>query len=82
MKALLGTKLGMTQLFDAEGNVLRVTVIATGENVVTQIKTMDKDGYSAVQLGFGARKASSAIRVSMPVTSQARADSGKLAAIS
>ena len=43
----------MTQLFDAKGNVTGVTVIEAGPNVVTQIKTKDADGYSAVQLGFG-----------------------------
>jgi large subunit ribosomal protein L3 len=56
MKALLGTKLGMTQLFDADGNVARVTLIQAGPCVVTQIKTTDKDGYQAIQLGFGTAK--------------------------
>lgn len=56
MKALLGTKLGMTQLFDADGNVARVTLIQAGPCVVTQVKTADKDGYNAVQIGFGEAK--------------------------
>ncbi len=56
MKALLGTKLGMTQLFDESGNVARVTLIQAGPCVVTQVKTADKDGYNAVQLGFGDAK--------------------------
>lgn len=56
MKALIGTKLGMTQLFDDSGNVARVTLLQAGPCVVTQIKTMEKDGYSAVQLGFGKAK--------------------------
>jgi large subunit ribosomal protein L3 len=56
VKAILGTKLGMTQLFDAEGNVSRVTLIEAGPCTVTQIKTMDLDGYSAVQIGFGNAK--------------------------
>lgn len=56
MKALLGHKLGMTQLFDADGNVARVTLIQAGPCVVTQVKTNDKDGYNAVQLGFGEAK--------------------------
>jgi len=56
MKALLGTKLGMTQLFDADGNVARVTLIQAGPCVVTQVKTTDTDGYNAVQLGFGDAK--------------------------
>jgi large subunit ribosomal protein L3 len=56
MKALLGTKLGMTQLFDADGNVARVTLIQAGPCVVTQVKTTDTDGYNAVQIGFGDAK--------------------------
>jgi len=56
MKALLGTKLGMTQLFDADGNVARVTLIQAGPCVVAQVKTKDKDGYNAVQIGFGEAK--------------------------
>jgi large subunit ribosomal protein L3 len=56
MKALLGTKLGMTQLFDESGNVARVTLIQAGPCVVTQVKTKDTDGYNAVQLGFGEAK--------------------------
>jgi large subunit ribosomal protein L3 len=53
MKALLGTKLGMTQLFDESGNVARVTLIQAGPCTVSQVKTMDIDGYNAVQLGYG-----------------------------
>lgn len=56
MKALLGTKLGMTQLFDESGNVARVTLIQAGPCVVTQVKTKEQDGYNAVQLGFGEAK--------------------------
>jgi len=56
VKALIGTKLGMTQLFDENGNVARVTLLQAGPCVITQIKTTDKDGYSAVQLGFGKAK--------------------------
>jgi large subunit ribosomal protein L3 len=56
MKALLGTKLGMTQLFDADGNVARVTLIQAGPCVVTQVKTTERDGYNAVQIGFGDAK--------------------------
>jgi large subunit ribosomal protein L3 len=56
MKALLGTKLGMTQLFDVDGNISRVTLIQAGPCVVTQVKTADKDGYEAIQLGFGEAK--------------------------
>ncbi|EFC85629.1 50S ribosomal protein L3 [Parafrankia sp. EUN1f] len=52
-RGLLGTKLGMTQVWDANNRVVPVTVIQAGPNVVTQVKTTDNDGYSAVQLGFG-----------------------------
>jgi len=57
MKFILGTKDHMTQLFDEEGNVHPVTVIKTGSMVATQIKTKLKDGYEAVQVGFGEKKA-------------------------
>lgn len=56
MKYLLGTKDSMTQIFDENGVVHPVTVIKTGPAVVTQIKTVEKDGYNAVQVGFGVRK--------------------------
>ena len=57
-KALVGKKLGMTQLFDANGNVVPVTVIEAGPCVVAQRKTTENDGYEAVQIGFGDLKAS------------------------
>ena len=50
---ILGTKLGMTQVFDAEGRAIPVTVIQAGPCTVTQIKTKQTDGYSAVQVGYG-----------------------------
>lgn len=56
MKALLGRKLGMTQLFDENGNLARVTIIEAGPCVVTQVKTQERDGYAAVQIGFGSDK--------------------------
>ncbi|MBF6133893.1 50S ribosomal protein L3 [Nocardia otitidiscaviarum] len=51
---ILGTKLGMTQVFDEKNRVVPVTVIKAGPNVVTQIRTQERDGYSAVQVAFGA----------------------------
>ena len=51
-KAILGRKLGMTQIFDENGKVVPVTVIEAGPCVVTQIKTAEKDGYDAIQVGF------------------------------
>jgi large subunit ribosomal protein L3 len=52
-RGLLGTKIGMTQVWDANNRVVPVTVIQAGPNVVTQIRTVERDGYSAVQLGYG-----------------------------
>ncbi|WP_447925626.1 50S ribosomal protein L3 [Georgenia muralis] len=51
--ALLGTKLGMTQVWDEAGRLVPVTVVQVGTNVVTQVRTPETDGYSAVQLAFG-----------------------------
>ena len=53
MKAILGKKLGMTQIFLADGTVVPVTVVEAGPCVVTQKKTVETDGYNAVQVGFG-----------------------------
>ena len=52
-KALVGKKVGMTQIFDEAGKVIPVTVIEAGPCVVAQVKTVETDGYDAVQLGFG-----------------------------
>ena len=57
VKGLLGTKLGMTQLWDENNRIVPVTVIQAGPCVVTQVRTPSSDGYNAVQLGFGAVKA-------------------------
>ncbi len=57
-KGIVGKKLGMTQLFDANGKVVPVTVIEAGPCVVSQKKTIENDGYEAVQIGFGDMKAS------------------------
>ena len=54
IKGILGKKLGMTQVFDANNKIVPVTVIEAGPCVVTQIRNVEKDGYTAVQLGFGA----------------------------
>lgn len=51
-KAILATKVGMTQIFNEDGTLVPVTVLQAGPCVVTQIKTMENDGYSAVQVGF------------------------------
>ena len=64
VKAILGEKLGMTQVFTEEGRAIPVTVVQAGPCVVAQIRTQDRDGYSAVQLGFGEVKES---RVTKPM---------------
>jgi len=51
--AVLGTKLGMTQVWDANGRLVPVTVVAVGTNVVTQVRSAEADGYAAVQLAYG-----------------------------
>ena len=56
MPGIIGRKVGMTSIYSAEGKSLPCTVIEAGPCVVTQLKTQDRDGYEAVQLGFGARK--------------------------
>ena len=53
VKGLLGTKLGMTQVWDENNRVVPVTVIAAGTNIVTQVRTPESDGYNAIQVGFG-----------------------------
>ena len=55
-KGIIGRKVGMTQIFDENGNVIPVTVIEAGPCPVVQVKTVETDGYNAVQLGFGAIK--------------------------
>ena len=54
VKGLLGKKLGMTQVWDENNKLVPVTVIEAGSNVITQIKTVDADGYAAIQLAYGA----------------------------
>ncbi len=56
MKGIIGKKLGMTQVFDEQGNAVPVTVIQAGPCFVTQVRSGEKDGYTAVQLGFGETK--------------------------
>ncbi len=63
-KGLIGKKIGMTQIFDEKGNVIPVTVVEAGPCVITQKKTIENDGYEAVQVGFGDIKAQ---RVSKPM---------------
>ena len=50
---LLGNKIGMTQIFDESGNIIPVTILKVGPCVITQVKTVEKDGYNAIQVGYG-----------------------------
>ena len=56
MTGLIGKKIGMTRIFDEQGNIVSVSIIEAGPCYVTQIKTKEKDGYEAVQLGYGSKK--------------------------
>ena len=56
MKVIIGTKIGMTQIIGKDGNVTPVTILQAGPVTVTQVKTVESDGYNAVQLGFGQGK--------------------------
>ena len=56
MKSLLGTKVGMTQVISDDGTAKAVTLLQAGPCTVTQIKTAEKDGYNAIQIGFGKGK--------------------------
>lgn len=68
-KGLIGKKIGMTQIFDEKGNVIPVTVVEAGPCVVVQKKTIENDGYEAVQVGYGDMKAAKVTKP-MKVTSQ------------
>jgi large subunit ribosomal protein L3 len=56
VNGLIGKKVGMTSVFDEKGNAVGVTVVELGPNVVTQVKTIESDGYNAIQLSFGEAK--------------------------
>ena len=64
MKTLLGKKIGMTQIFAEDGTVIPVTVVEAGPETVVQIKTVEKDGYDAVQVGYEDQKPQ---RVNKPI---------------
>ncbi|MBE6147276.1 MAG: 50S ribosomal protein L3 [Firmicutes bacterium] len=71
MKGILGTKIGMTQVFTASGKLIPVTVIEVEPNVVTQIKTVAKEGYDAIQLGYKTVKEKSSNKAKMGHTNKA-----------
>jgi large subunit ribosomal protein L3 len=73
-KAILGKKLGMTQVFTAEGKVVPVTVVEAGPCRIAQIKTVDNDGYNAIQIGFGEMKKGSVTKPQKGHTDRAGID--------
>jgi len=77
-KGLIGKKLGMTSLFTPEGQYIPVTVIELGPCVVTQVKSETTDGYNAIQLGFGTKKAS---RVTKPLEGHFKKSGGSFAVL-
>ena len=71
MKGILGRKIGMTQVFTKSGKLIPVTVVEVEPNVVTQIKTVETDGYDAIQLGFDTKRAKLATKASIGHTNKA-----------
>ena len=71
MKAIIGRKVGMTQVFAEDGKVYPVTVVEVLPNVVTQVKTLEKDGYVALQVGYEEKKASRANKPEMGIAKKA-----------
>ena len=72
IEGVLGKKIGMLQLFDSEGRSRGVTAIEVGPCTVTQLRTQEKDGYTAVQLGYGTKK-----RLNKPDTGHQQASGSK-----
>lgn len=68
MKFILGKKVNMSQIFNAKGEVVPVTVIDAGPVVVTQVKDGGKDGYKAVQVGFGERKKATLLKLKRDIS--------------
>ena len=71
MKGILGRKIGMTQVFDKDGKLTPVTVVEVTPNIVTQVKTMENDGYEAIQLAFDDKREKLVTKASAGITSKA-----------
>src|SRR5574344_2700415 len=71
-KGILGRKIGMTQVFTKSGKLIPVTVVSVEPNVVTQVKTIENDGYEAVQLGFDTKREKLATKAQAGITSKAK----------
>lgn len=70
-KGILGRKIGMTQVFTESGKLIPVTVVSVEPNVVTQVKTIENDGYEAIQLGFDTKREKLATKASVGITNKA-----------
>ena len=70
-KGILGRKIGMTEVFTESGKLIPVTVVSVEPNVVTQIKTVETDGYNAIQLGFDTKREKLATKASVGITNKA-----------
>ena len=81
MKGLIGKKIGMTQVYDDKGVLIPVTVIEAGPCVVTAVKTVERDGYSAIQLGYGSRKAKNLTKADRGHLAKAGVTGDKLPAV-
>lgn len=81
MKGLIGKKVGMTQVYDEQGRIVPVTVIEAGPCVVLDVKTRERDGYSAVQLGFGSKKAKNVSKAIVGHCARAGVDGDRLPAV-
>ena len=81
MKGLIGKKVGMTQVYDEKGVLIPVTVIEAGPCVVTAVKTVEQDGYSAIQLGYGSRKAKNLTKADRGHLAKAGVTGDKLPAV-
>jgi len=78
MKAILGRKMGMTQVFAEDGTMYPVTVVEVLPNVVTQVKTLEKDGYEAIQIGYEEQKESRATKALAGVDKKANTSTKKI----
>lgn len=81
MKGIIGKKVGMTQVYDDKGTLVPVTVIEAGPCVVLDVKTQERDGYSAIQVGFGSRKAKNVTKQILGAVAKAGQDKNPPAVI-
>ena len=80
MRGLIGKKLGMTRIFDEDGSVIPVTIVQAGPCLVTQIKTLESDGYESIQVGYLNKKTKNTTRPARGHFKKANIDSKKIIA--